>query len=245
MALEVVLESFTGPLDLLLHLIQTQEINIHDIPIATITDQYLAYLQTMEELSLEIASEFLVMAATLLAIKSRMLLPRTPRPDQPDEESEADPREELVRQLVEYQRCKWAAEHLKERHLLQSQVYARPPMDLAEFAPQEPAPLTGVNLWQLVDAYRRLVQRIPPERQVATIDGPVISVEAEMERLLEKLRAYRRLTFFDLFGRTPTRRHLVAAFLALLELVKSGMVRCSQPEPLGDIVLALQEGDEA
>ncbi|SFU98532.1 segregation and condensation protein A [Alicyclobacillus macrosporangiidus] len=243
MALEVVLDTFTGPLDLLLHLIQTQEINIHDIPIATITDQYLAYLHTMEELSLEIASEFLVMAATLLAIKSRMLLPRPTRTDEPEEEAE-DPRAELVRQLLEYQRCKWAAEQLKERHLLQSQVYARPPLDLGPFAPQEPPPLTGVSLWQLVDAYRRLVQRIPKERRVATIEGTVISVEEEMERLLDKLRLYKEVTFLQLFGGVPSRRYLVAAFLALLELVKAGAVRCWQPEPLGDIVVVLQEGDE-
>ncbi|MCL6592565.1 MAG: segregation/condensation protein A [Alicyclobacillus sp.] len=241
----VVLDAFSGPLDLLLHLIQKQEINIHDIPIASITEQYMAYLQAMEELSLEVASEFLVMAATLLAIKSRMLLPRPTRaPDPQAEAAELDPRAELVEQLLEYQRCKWAAEQLKERSLQQSQVYSRPPLDLSAFAPATPPPVRGVSLWDLVDAYRRLLQRIPPEERIATLNPPSVTVEEQLHFLVKRLRRAGQASFTELVGLGRTRSHWVAAFLALLELVKQGMVTCQQVLPLGDIVVLWKGGEQ-
>ncbi len=238
MAYEVVLEQFSGPLDLLLHLIRKQEINIHDIPIALITEQYLGYLRTMEELSLEIASEFIVMAATLLAIKSRLLLPRQPKPAESDEE-EVDPREELVQQLLEYERCKWAAEQLRERGILQSNVFSRPPMDLRPYVPQEPPRVEGVSMWDLVDAYRKLLLRVPKEERVAEIKGHVISVEDTMEKILGRLRALRRSTFFELTQDAHTRPEIVASFLALLELMKARQIFCVQLDPFGDIEVVL------
>lgn len=240
MSYEVVLEKFSGPLDLLLHLIRKHEIDIHDIPIATITDQYIEYLQAMEELSLEVASEFIVMAATLLAIKSRMLLPRPPREDMPEEEL-LDPREQLVMQLLEYQRCKWAAEQLKERELLQSLVYSREPMDLAPFAPNEPPKVEGVTMWDLVDAFRKLLLRVPKEERVAEIKGEVLSVDAQIETLIVRLRRFGHATFSQL-TMARTRQEVVVNFLALLELMKSGLIRCTQLLNLGDIEIHWMEG---
>ncbi|MCL6453259.1 MAG: segregation/condensation protein A [Alicyclobacillus sp.] len=240
MAYEVVLEQFTGPLDLLLHLIRRQEINIHDIPMALITEQFMDYLRAMEELSLEVTSEFLVMAATLLAIKSRMLLPRRNR-EQPDGEVAAeDPREELVRQLVEYQRAKWAAGALKSRVQLQSLVYTRPPADLRPYRPSGP-PVTEVSMWEMVDAFRRLLLRLPKEPRVAEIKGQVIAVEDRMELVQTRLRAWGRTTFTTLLQGARTRAELVATFLAVLELMKLRVIRCSQAAPFAEIEIVMEE----
>lgn len=242
MSYEVVLENFSGPLDLLLHLIQRQELNIHDIPISLVTEQYLSYLHAMEELSLEIASEFVVMAATLLQIKSRMLLPRTPRVD--DEEPELDPREALVQQLLEYQRCKWAAEQLKGRELLQSQLFSREPVDLRPYVSAELTPLEGVSMWDLVDAYRKLLLRIPKQDRVAEIKGHVISVEEMMTVLTDRIRKWRQATFFELVQHARTRPELVTAFLAVLELIKDRIIRCVQLTSFGDIEI-IWNGEQA
>lgn len=240
MSYEVTLEKFSGPLDLLLHLIRKQEIDIHDIPIALVTNQFLAYLRAMEEMSLEITSEFLVMAATLLAIKSRMLLPRKPASTS-DEEEAVDPRQELVLQLLEYQRCKWAATELKSREQMQSLVYTRTPMDLQPFHRTEPMPVEGVSLWDMVDAYRKLLIRIPKEDRVAEIKGHEVSVEDTMSSILSKLRRWTSATFSQLLGGISSRRELVASFLALLELVKVGAIQCTQASPFDDIEIILRE----
>ncbi len=188
---EIVLDKFSGPLDLLLHLIQKQELDIHDIPIALVTEQYMKYLHAMEELSLEVTSEFIVMAATLLAIKSRMLLPKPPVTQ--DEAEAEDPREQLVAQLLEYQRCKFAAGQLKEMGALQSQVYSREPMDLRPYAPTDPPRVEGVSIWDLVDAFRKLIKRVPEKQHVAEIRGHVISVEDMMELMQVTITAFRTL----------------------------------------------------
>jgi segregation and condensation protein A len=240
MAYEIVLDKFSGPLDLLLHLIQKQEVNIHDIPIATITDQYLAYLRAMEELSLDVASEFVVMAATLLAIKSRMLLPKPPKAELVEGE-DIDPREQLVQQLLEYQRCKWAADQLKERELLQSQIFSREPMSLEAYVPEEPPRVEGVSMWDLVDAYRKMLLRVPKEEQIAEIKGEVVSVEIQMETMLQRLRRWPVTTFFQMIQTARTRHEVVANFLALLELIKTGAIQCTQILSFGDIEIRLVE----
>lgn len=242
MSYEVVLDAFSGPLDLLLHLIHKQEINIHDIPVALITDQYLSYIRAMEQLELEIASEFIVMAATLLAIKSRMLLPR--QIPVVDEEGEIDPREQLVQQLLEYQRCKQAAEELKKMELLQSQVFSREPMNLKPFEPNDPPAVEGVSLWDLVDAFRKLQQRMPAEPVVAEIKGMVLSVDDMMETMLERLHRFRTCTFLELMQYARSRPEVVTAFLALLEIVKSRVATCTQVLPFGDIEISLREENE-
>jgi segregation and condensation protein A len=239
-AYEVTLEQFSGPLDLLLHLIQKQELNIYDIPIAQITDQYLSYLDAMGQMSLDIASEFIVMAATLLAIKSRMLLPRKAVQTTTDEVEE-DPREELVRQLLEYQRCRWAATKLKEQESLRASVFSREPMDLRPYAPTEAATIQGVTIWNLVDAFRELYLRVPKENKVAEIKGHVVRVEQMMDKLLERIIRYKQTTFHILLDFAKTRHEVVSAFLALLELIKDGFVCCSQSLPFAEIHVSLIE----
>ena len=241
MSYEVVLENFSGPLDLLFHLIQKQELNIHDIPIAIVTDQYLGYLRAMEELSLEIASEFIVMAATLLQIKSRMLLPRPPRVN--DEIVEEDPRDVLVQQLLEYQKCKWAAEELKSRGVLQSQLFSRDPMDLKPFQQRQSPGLEGVSMWDLVDAYRKLLLRVPKEEQIAEIRGHVIGVDEMMKILCERMNNWQHTTFMQLMQYSKLRSELVSGFLALLELVKDSLVICSQVNSFGDIEIVWKGND--
>lgn len=234
---EVVLDKFSGPLDLLLHLIRKQEVSIHDIPIAAVTDQYLAYLHAMEDLSLEIASEFVVLAATLLAIKSRMLLPRAVADT--NEGEEGDPRAELVELLLDYQRAKWAAEQLRDRQQLQSLVYTREALDLTAYAPTSPPPVTGVTMWDLVDAYRRLWRRLPQTPREAHIKGQTISVERMMEAMIERLRVWQRCSFTQLLQVAHDRPQLVSSFLALLELVKNRQVFCEQSGPFSDILVSL------
>lgn len=241
MTYEIVLESFSGPLDLLLHLIQKQEIKISDIPIADVTEQYLLHIRAMEELSLDIASEFVVMAATLLAIKSRMLLPREKKILVDGEQIEIDPREELVRQLLEYQRCKWAASELKIREALRALSYAREPMDLRAYAPNEPPVVEGVTIWNLVDAFRQMVSRVPREQRVAEIKQNVERVEDAIETLLTRIRVWKRAHFSQLLEFAKTRPQMVAAFLALLELLKDGIVFCVQSTAFSEIEVVLIE----
>ncbi|WAH39068.1 segregation and condensation protein A [Alicyclobacillus dauci] len=234
MSYEVRLAQFEGPLDLLMHLIRKNEVDIYDIPIAEITDQYLGYLREMEEWSLDVASEFVVMAATLLAIKSRMLLPRT-RVNQ--EDPEEDPRAPLVEQLIEYQRCKMAAQELSALATEQAQVYSRMPMDLTPYKSKETPELTGVTLWSLVDSFRKLYQRMPQTERVAEIRGHVERVEDLMEELTRRLQRYRRIEFVHLVDFVNNRHMLVTAFLAILELVKDRLLACVQNEPFGPLEL--------
>lgn len=233
MAYEVVLDTFTGPLDLLLHLIHKQEVSIHDVSIAVITEQYLDYLRAMEELSLEIASEFVVMASTLLAIKSRMLLPRPA--SAPAEGEEADPEAMLIEQLIEYQRCKWAAEQLRQRESVQSNVFSRLPSDLSPYRSDGPPVTEGVSLWDLLDAYRKLQRRVPKTVHVAEIQGHVISVDEMMDWVRDRLARVGPCSFSLLIAHASTRSELVSIFLALLELVKAKEVICVQPEVFGEI----------
>ncbi|MFB5191207.1 segregation and condensation protein A [Alicyclobacillus fastidiosus] len=234
MSYEVRLAQFEGPLDLLLHLIRKNEVDIYDIPIAEITDQYLSYLRAMEEWSLEIASEFVVMAATLLAIKSRMLLPRTRAAA---EEQEEDPRAPLVEQLIEYQRCKWAAGQLSDLATAQAQVFSRAPMDLSAYKSREAPELTGVSLWNLVDAFRKLYMRMPKLERVAEIRGHVERVEDLMDEIVERLQRYRRIEFSQLMDFVHNRHTLVTAFLAILELIKDRALRFVQEEAFGPLEL--------
>jgi len=240
-AYEIVLDSFSGPLDLLLHLIQKNEIDIHDIPMATVTEQYLAYLHAMEELSLDIASEFVVMAATLLAIKSRMLLPVPTVAE--DDQPVADPREELVQQLLEYQRYKHSASQLKELSLLQSHVFSREAMDVSLFAPTQPPALNPVSIWDLVDSFRKLARRVPRENTVASIKHSGTSVEETMELFLQRLQILQTCSFSQLMQTMASRQELVSGFMALLELLKEGLAVCFQPVLFGEIQIIYNGGD--
>lgn len=240
MEYEITLQQFSGPLDLLLHLIQKQELDIYDIPIAQVTEQYLSYLRAMEELSLEVASEFIVMAATLLAIKSRMLLPRKQVVTDETEEL-LDPRDDLVQQLLEYQRCKWAATQLKEREALQALVFSREPMNLQPYTSTDVLKVEGVTMWDLVDAFRKIYLRIPKSQHVAEIKGHVVRMEDMMVVLIDRMIRLRRTTFDELLGSVRTRPELVSYFLALLEVMKDRIVHCWQSGAFGQIEIELSE----
>lgn len=239
MGLKVSLEVFEGPLDLLLHLVRREELDICDIPIARITDQYLQYLQQMRELDLEIASEFIVMAATLLEIKARMLLPRPPRPADGGDAEESDPRRLLIEQLLEYRRYKEAAEQLAT---LAQEAGLRSPRPAGELdgersgRPELPAEL---DLAALVATMRSLLseaEEAPPE-----IARDAYSLRQKMDLILERLAAAPRLRFRDLFGRRFTRLEVVVTFLALLELIRGRHVLARQSERLGEIYIERRE----
>jgi len=228
----VKLPVFEGPLDLLLHLIKKNEVEIADIPVATITEQYLAYLEAMRDLNLDIAGEFLVMAATLTLIKSRMLLPPSE-----EEEEEADPRADLVRQLLEYQRYREAALALAERPLLHRDVFVREPVMDAEPVEGE-LPRLKVTPWELLDAFRNVLKRARPE-SVHEVVVEQISLRDRVRTLLQALGIARSLDFESLFADDATRFEIIMTFLAMLELMKMGAARATQEERYGRIVIEL------
>lgn len=231
----VKLNTFEGPLDLLLHLIKKHEIDIYDIPIALITEQYNQYLDMMKELDLDIVGDYLIMAAELGYIKSRMLLPK---PQTEDEEEAEDPREELVKRLIEYQRYKDASYQLFSLDLLGRDIYARKfndseAMDLSEF--QEPL---RVDLWTLIDAFKTVLER----KSTDTTEEPNIvfeiepmTVEEKMEEIIQRLEESESFSFYDLFDINEPKIILIVTFLALLELVKQQVVKIFQSEQFSDI----------
>jgi len=234
----VKLDVFEGPLDLLLHLIKKNEVELTDIPVAKITEQYLAYLEMMRGLSLDVAGEFLVMAATLMLIKSRMLLPT----NEEDEAEEADPRAELVQQLLEYQRFREAAWELAERPLLQRDVFVREALDDPEItASQEPPPVKA-TVWELLEAFRAVLQRAAPE-SVHQVQLEQVSLRDCARRLLARLRDTRTLRFEDVFESGATRMEIIVTFLALLELMKQNAVCATQTEHHGPILIELAVED--
>lgn len=233
---------FEGPLDLLLHLIKQDKIDIYDIPIAQITRQYLEYMEIMKELNLEIASEFLVMAATLIYIKSRMLLP-------PDETIEAgeleDPRAGLVQRLLEYQAFKEASVTLKERESVWTNIFAREPMVVDE-STLEPEPyLFDVNLFDLLGVLKKILQKAPPE--AIRITRETLTVKDKIAVILEKMENEDAIRFDDLFTSTGdsindpsaevvlTRVEIIVTFLALLEVLRLGLARAYQDSEFGTV----------
>ncbi|HZG85191.1 segregation/condensation protein A [Paenibacillus sp.] len=240
------LPAFEGPLDLLLHLIDKAEVDITNIPISDITDQYLGYVSMMEELELEVASEFLVMAATLLSIKSKMLLPKPPAIDLDLEYEEypEDSLEELVHKLIEYRKYKSIAEHLREKELEQSLVYTREPHDLSPYAVEiKRNPVEGLDTFDLLLAFQKALKRAANRNVVAKIRRDEVSVKDRIRDMILLLRNEGgRLLFSQLFDETATRDDLVVSFLALLELMKMNKVSCYQHDRFGDIVIQAKEG---
>ena len=232
------LELFERPLDLLLHLIKKNEVDVRELPVAQITEQYLAYLDLLRDLNLDIAGEYLVMAATLTLIKSRMLLPSP----EPEEGEEADPRADLVRQLLEYQRYREAAESLGDRPLLRRDTFTREPT--LEGLPPEPegAPRIKVTLWELMEAFRVVLKRAEPD-PVHQVAGEAVSLRARIDTLLSTLGVARRVTFDSLFGDQPTRGYVIVTFLAVLELMKQHVVEALQEEIMGPIMITLSVDD--
>jgi segregation and condensation protein A len=240
MALDIKLTSFQGPLDLLLHLIEKAEVDIYDIPIVEITDQYMDYLYVMQELQLDIASEFLVMAATLLAIKSKMLLPRREEPNIAEMlegfEYEEDPRAELVQRLLEYKKFKTMANYLREREIEQSKVYTRPGEDLSRYLPQEEEnPVKNVTLYDLMEALQKAFSR----EYTARVHRDEISITERMAEIQNRLMATGgKIRFSQLISDFFTRVELVTTFLALLELMKEKKVYCYQHRLFDDIFIS-------
>ena len=233
-AYSVKLESFEGPLDLLIHLIKTNEVNIYDIPIALITRQYLEYVEMMQELDLDTVGEFLVMAATLIHIKSKMLLPR---PDAINEEQPAeDPREALVRRLLEHQKFKAAAELLHERAVLRGAQWIRPDGRIAEIAGNEYAydPEVEVDLFSLLAAFRGVLERAKQRPKMA-LPPEEIPVEVRIDQLLAILSETEACGFEDLFAKDDSRGAMITTFLALLEMIRLKLIRVFQTAAFGPI----------
>jgi segregation and condensation protein A len=239
---QVQLPMFEGPLDLLLHLIQKHELDILNIPIAFISEKYFEYIKQMQELSIDLASEYLVMAATLVHIKSRSLLPPSPDDqDQLDPELEEDPRAELIRRLLAYQKYKLAAEQLGGRDVLGRDVFLRgAPMQ----ADSEPAALVPPSLFQLMDAFRTLLERA---KRLADheIDFERISITDRIGQLSELLQSRGEVRFEDLFADQVTRADLIVTFLALLEMTRLRMTRLRQQSPLEPLFVELAIQDPA
>ena len=232
-AFPVKLENFEGPLDLLLHLIRKNEVNIHDIPIALITAQYLDAIALMQELDLDIAGDYLVMAATLIHIKSKMLLPR-PETAAAVEGEEEDPRDALVRRLLEHQRFKAAAGLLHEREQVRAAQWQRPDERVAAIAGDDYEPELEVDLFSLLTAFQAVIERakhrpkylLPPEQ---------ISVETRIDQLLGRLSENEACGFEGLFGDVGDRAGLIVTFLALLEMIRLKLVRVFQAGSFGPI----------
>jgi segregation and condensation protein A len=227
------LDIFEGPLDLLLYLIKKNEIDIYNIPVALITEQYLQYLKMIKSLNLDLAGEYLVMASTLIHIKSKMLLPE---PEEPEEEEEEDPRAELVRQLLEYQAFKEAATNLGERPILERDVFTR-----AAFLPEETEKsiateeeLIEVSIFELIEAFHHLVSRID-KKELLEIDLEKMSLTDIINDIMERLSNEKNLTFEELLGERKERWRIIYTFLALLELVKLRMVKAYQTSAFGVI----------
>src|SRR4029077_8695164 len=232
-AFPVKLDNFAGPLDLLLHLIKKNEVNIHDIPIALITAQYLDAIALMQELDLDVDGDYLVMAATLIHIKSKMLLPR-PETAATVEGEEEDPRDILVRRLLEHQKFKAAAELLHEREQVRSAQWQRPDERVAALAGEDYEPELEVDLFSLLAAFRSVVERAK-QRPKVYLPMEQMSVEARIDELLARLSETEAMGFEDLFSDVDLRSGLIVTFLALLEMIRLKLVRVFQSGSFGPI----------
>jgi segregation and condensation protein A len=236
----VALPTFEGPLDLLLHLIEEHELDIFDIPIAFIAAKFVEYVTLMQELNIDVASEYLVMAATLAHIKSKQLLPAAPEDQEVDQEPEIDPRAELVRRLLEYQKYKHAAEQLSSAPVLGRDVFSHGVPGLEAHGP---ARIAGLSLFRLLDAFQLVLSRAK-----ATVDHQIdferFSITDRINQLSEILRDKKRVAFIDLFEGQSSRSDLIITFLALLEMTRLRLTRLFQDDPLGPIEIELSVLEE-
>ena len=238
MTYEIKLDVFEGPLDLLLFLIKKNEIDIYNIPIAAITEEYLKHLEVMKSLNLDLAGEYLVMASSLVHIKSKMLLPV---PEDAVEGEEEDPRAELVRQLLEYKAFKEVALNLGNRSLLGRDVFKREGFPERELDVEDQQ-LVELNIFELIEAFQRVLSTMKKE-DIMEIEGERISLTDTINEILEKLGSEKDVTFTGLLGEGFSRRRLVYTFLAVLELIKLRLIRAYQADPFGAIriFLAVEE----
>jgi segregation and condensation protein A len=234
------LEQYDGPLDLLLDLIRKQEINLYDIPIASITQQYLEYMQRALELDIELSAEFVYMAATLIHIKSRMLLPKDPELDKisPDE----DPRQELVDRLLEHERFKNAAEMLQQKKMIEEAVWSNPQID--QFLAEDTEPGLSVTLFDLVKTLQVVLERAKnrPVYEVGKEDVSIPDMIRYLEAIFRDLKKSDSLSVAELFERQGSRRAMLCLFLAVLELVRRQALALTQKDAFGDIGLKKNRG---
>ena len=235
---KVKLEVFEGPLDLLLYLIKKDEIDIYDIPIEHITKQYLDYLQMFKILDLDVAGEFVVMAANLIYIKSRSLLPVHQQPPEETAE-EADPRWELVRQLIEYKKFKDAAGHLQLREVARENLFSRVP-EKPEF--QAERPMGEVSIFDLINAFQGILKRLNKKEDLREIFEENFTVSDKIDLIVKMIASGVSLKFTELFANVASRTEVVVTFLAVLELIRLKQLRVTQAEEFGEIELSRNEG---
>jgi len=221
---------FEGPMDLLVHLIKKNEIDIYDIPIAMVTEQYLSYLEWLKSMNIDFAGDFLVMAATLAHIKSRMLLPTVS-----DEDDDEDPRLEIARPLAEYLQLKSAAEELSRRALLGENTFVRQPAEVRDLVPRDEE-FIKIGLFELIDAFQQILKNISAEERLE-LTSDSISVKDRISELVDLFEEKKSLTFEELFAGAPNKSDLIITFLAILEMVKLCLVRLAQHSQTGLIRL--------
>ncbi len=249
MEYKIKLDTFEGPMDLLLHLIDKAKINIYDIPINEITEQYLDYLAKMDEMDLEITSEFLIMAATLLEIKSKLLLPKPKKEANAKqmEIEELDPRMELVKSLVEYKKFKYASKKLRDYEEIQNKVYYKPREDLSVFIDDD-TDLMEMNLDELVTVFKKLILKNKNRGNLVTfaeIEREEYTIEKCTTKIKNKLKKNKKIKFYELFNNGASKNEIITIFLSLLELVKSKYVAIYQKKNFDEIYIKRinEEGD--
>ena len=235
---KVKLEVFEGPLDLLLYLIKKDEVDIYDIPIELVTRQYMEYLGLMRMLNLDIAGEFLVMAATLMMIKSRMLLPPEERPEA--EAEEEDPRWELIMQLIEYKKFKDAAADLQDMEIRAGNMFMRGADDPAAEIAQPGIGLEEIAIFDLIAAFNEALKRVKPDR-IGEIMAERFTVADAIESILKRLRERQKIMFSEMFSGISTRHEIIYTFLALLELIRLRQISARQEKTFGDIAITRNE----
>ncbi len=221
---------FEGPMDLLVHLIKKNEIDIYDIPIAMVTEQYLSYLEWLKSMNIDFAGDFLVMAATLAHIKSRMLLPTVS-----DDDDDEDPRMEIARPLAEYLQLKSAAEELSRRALLGENTFVRQPAEVRDLVPRDEE-FINIGLFELIDAFQQILKNISAEERLE-LTSDSISVKDRISELVDLFEEKKSLTFEELFAGAPNKSDVIITFLAILEMVKLCLVRLAQHSQTGLIRL--------
>jgi segregation and condensation protein A len=236
-AFRIALPNFEGPLDLLLHLIREHKLDIFDIPIALITEKYLGHLEAMREINLDIAGEFLVMASTLAHIKSRLLLPQKEALGEDKPEEAGDPRAELVRRLLEYQKYKDAAETLARQDLLDRDVFPRRVSFERVPIPDDEIGFAEISVYKLIEALDRVLKALEPKFQHEVVRDR-ISISDAIHKLADRLRAEGRVSFFSLFEGARVRQQVIITFLAILEMCKLKLIRVYQEEGQDEIVVS-------
>ncbi len=236
----VALPAFEGPLDLLLHLVQKHELSIVDLPVSFVTEKYLEYLALMQVMQIDVASEYLVMAATLVHLKSKTLLPPDPTQEDGELDEEGDPREGLIRRLLQYQKYKDAGEQLSGRAITGRDVFGRPPLPEV---PESEAPLAEIGVYRLLEAFQTVLKNAKIDIQ-HEVQADRITITERIHELCDTLRMRPKVSFDELFLGLVTRFDYVITFLALLEMTRLRMARFFQSEPYSPIHIELTVTDD-